>query len=98
MNRFSAAVDDFVRHILECRGAAAPDRRAAAAAGTGLEGQLGVLVDIVHRHAYRVTDDDIAALRAHHSDDELFEIIVAAAVGAARHRLDAGLRALEEVP
>jgi len=56
---------------------------------------LASYVDTVKRHAYKVTDADIAALqRAGHSDDSLFEITVAAAVGAALHRLDRGMAAL----
>ena len=52
-------------------------------------------VDTVARHAYKVTDADVAALQhAGHSDDSLFEITVAAAVGAALHRLDRGMAAL----
>ena len=52
-------------------------------------------VEKVAHHAYRVTDEDVAALhRAGHSDDSLFEITVAAAVGAALHRLDRGMAAL----
>ena len=52
-------------------------------------------VEKVAHHAYRVTDEDIAALRsAGQSDDSLFEITVAAAVGAALHRLDRGMAAL----
>ena len=50
----------------------------------------------IHRHAYRVTDEDIERLQARYGDDRLFEIIVSAAVGASRNRLMAGLRALEE--
>jgi alkylhydroperoxidase family enzyme len=98
MNRFSAAVDAFVRHLLGTRGASTPAQRAAAAAGSGdeLSPELADLVATIHRHAYRVTDEDIAALRARHGDDHLFELIVCAAVGAARQRLDAGLRALEK--
>ena len=98
MSRFAAAVDDFVHHILGTRGVTPPAQRAAAAAGAGLDGELGALVHKVHHHAYRVTDEEVAALRARYSDDELFEVIVAAAVGAARQRLDAGLRALEDAP
>jgi hypothetical protein len=42
-----------------------------------------------------VTDDDVAALQsAGHSDDSLFEITVAASVGAALHRLERGMAAL----
>ena len=61
----------------------------------GVPEGLRPYVDTVARHAYRVTDRDVAALQqAGHSDDALFEITVAAAVGAALHRLERGLAAL----
>jgi alkylhydroperoxidase family enzyme len=78
-------------------GAKTPSSLRQAAAGRGeLPAPLAALVDKIHRHAYRVTDEDLASLRAHYNEDELFEIIVAAAFGAATTRLQAGLRALEE--
>jgi len=56
---------------------------------------LASYVDTVTRHAYKVTDADIVSLQqAGQSDDTLFEITVAAAVGAALHRLDRGMAAL----
>lgn len=56
---------------------------------------LAGYVDTVARHAYKVTDADIVVLqRAGHSDDSLFEITVAAAVGAALYRLERGMAAL----
>jgi alkylhydroperoxidase family enzyme len=56
---------------------------------------LAQYVDAVARHAYRVTDADVAALqRSGQSDDSIFEITVAAAVGAAMHRLTRGMMAL----
>ncbi len=56
---------------------------------------LASYVDTVKRHAYKVTDADIVSLQqAGQSDDTLFEITVAAAVGAALHRLDRGMAAL----
>ena len=54
------------------------------------------LVEKIHRHAYRVTDEDLATLQATYGDDRLFEIVVSAALGASRARLVAGLQALEE--
>ena len=39
---------------------------------------------------------DIDVLRGQYSDDQLFELIVAATFGAASERLAAALRALEE--
>jgi hypothetical protein len=70
--------------------------RHAAAANTGLPSDLQPFVEKIHRHAYRVTDEDVARLRAIHSDDVLFEIIVSAALGASQERLTAGLKALED--
>ena len=56
---------------------------------------LGTYIDKVARHAYKVTDEDVATLkRAGHSDDALFELTVAAAVGAALHRLERGMAAV----
>ena len=51
--------------------------------------------DTVRRHAYRVTDAQVDELRAAGLDeDEIFELTVAAAVGAGLDRLDAGLAAM----
>jgi hypothetical protein len=57
-------------------------------------GSVDSLVDTIARHAYRVTDDQLAALRAGHSEDELFDVIVAAAVGAGVERRKLGLDAI----
>jgi hypothetical protein len=65
-----------------------------------LPATLAAYVDKVARHAYKVTDEDLAGLqRAGNSDDALFEVTVAAAAGAALVRLERGLAALrgEEV-
>ena len=44
----------------------------------------------VHEHAYRVTDDDVAALKAAGiSEDAIFEQTVAAAIAEGLRRLDA---------
>jgi hypothetical protein len=54
-------------------------------------------VDTVHRQAHRITDDDVARLRADGADqDAVFEIAVAAAYGAALERLGAGLSVVRE--
>lgn len=70
--------------------------RNAAARDDGLPPDLEALIAKVHAHAYRVTDADVAAAQAKYGDDRLFEIIVSAAMGASRIRLDAGLAALED--
>jgi len=58
--------------------------------------ELTALVEKIRFRAYTVTDADIDALRDRYSDDQLFEIIVAAAFGAASERLAAGHRALND--
>jgi len=88
--------DMVLRTVLDGPGETDPAIRYAAAEGVGMADDLRVLVEKIHRHAYRVTDEEIAALQAKYGDDRLFEIIVSAAVGASRRRLTAGLRALEE--
>jgi len=91
--------DDFRKRlttaVLDTPGETPPSlRRAAMQRGT-LPTPLAGYVDKVARHAYRVTDTDVAALqRAGQSDDALFEITVAAALGAALYRLDKGMAAL----
>ena len=82
--------------VLRADGQTPSSLRQAVASRGELPAPLAALVDKIHRHAYRVTDEDVTALRAHYSEDELFEIIVASAVGAATTRLHAGLRALED--
>lgn len=53
-------------------------------------------VDTVARHAYKVTDQDIGALReAGYSEDAIFEITITAAVSAGINRVERGLLALE---
>ena len=54
------------------------------------------LVQKIRSRPYTVTDQDLEALRSRYTDDQLFEIIVSAAFGAATERLAAAHRALEE--
>ena len=91
-----AAIRDRVfRSVFEGPGDSEPALRQAVAEGKNVPPELAALVDKIHRHAYKVTDDDLARLRATYTEDQLFEIVVSAALGASRQRLFAGLAALE---
>lgn len=82
--------------ILEGDGKAPPSDRRAAFDNRGLAEPLGTLVDNVARHASRVTDEDIAAARKSGlSEDQIFEIVVCAAVGQATRQYHTALAALE---
>lgn len=69
--------------------------RASLASGHGIPDPLAAYAEKVARYAYKVTDDDIAALRAAgYTEDQLFEATLSVALGAAQVRLRAGLDAL----
>jgi alkylhydroperoxidase family enzyme len=85
-----------VRRILEGEGKTSPPERRAAFDNSVPAGTLAALVDKVAKHAHWVTDEDFAAARASgFSEDQLFEIMVCAAVGQATRQCDAALAALE---
>ncbi len=92
----AALCDQLLNQVLDGPGDTSPALRNAAANGRGLPDDLQALVAQIHAHAYRITDADIARVQPAYGDDRLFEVVVSAALGAARRRLDAGLRALEE--
>lgn len=98
-----AAVDRHAERVAAVREAvfdsdAVTDRasRSGAASGDGeLLPELAAYLANVREASYRITDEDVASLRrVGHSEEEIFELSVAAALGAALLRRDAGLRAL----
>lgn len=94
-DRHVRLVADLRRAVLESPGVTDQARREAAAAGSGLDEPWASYVALVRERPYRVTDGDIDALRVSgRSEDEIFEVTIAAALGAGIHRLDAALRAL----
>jgi alkylhydroperoxidase family enzyme len=69
------------------REAAQPDRQAAP--------ELAPYLDKVRRNAYKVTDEDVQALKeAGLSEDVIFEETVSVAVAAGLMRLEAALEVL----
>ena len=82
--------------ILEGDGDASSSERRAAFNNSDLAEPAGTLVNKVAKHAYKVTDEDIAAARVSGlSEDQVFEIVVCAAVGQATRQYDTALAALE---
>jgi alkylhydroperoxidase family enzyme len=80
MTRYDALVE-------RLREAAQPDREAPP--------DFAPYLDKVRRNAYRVTDEDVQALKAAgYSEDVIFEQTVSVAVAAGLERLEAGLEAL----
>lgn len=87
-----------LRHaVFDASAVTEPALRRAAATSTDLDEPLRSYTALVSDASYRVTDTDIASLKANgHNEDEIFELTVAAAVGAALRSFDAGRQALTE--
>jgi alkylhydroperoxidase family enzyme len=94
--RYARKQEAMIHAILDGKGETDPAMRRGAAAGKDLPAELVGYIGKVRRHAYKVTDEDVAALKAKgYTEDQLFELTVSAALGASLERLEAGLQALE---
>jgi len=92
----AALRNEVIARVLDGAGVAAPSQRHIAFEGKGAPPELQALIDKIEAHAYKVTDNDLRQLQERYSDDELFELIVAAALGASERRLLAGMEALDQ--
>ena len=106
--RHAAKIQALVDSVLNSRGDSDPElrrsveHRAAIHAsrlpkgGARLPQELGNYIDKVARHAFKVTDADIDALRdAGYSEDAIFELTLCAALGAGIARLDRAIAAMQ---
>src|SRR5262245_17666934 len=85
-----------VARILAGDGTASRTQRRAAFDNAGVVEPLSTLVDKVVNHAHKVIDGDIVAARASGlTEDQVFEIVVCAAIGQATRQYDAALAALD---
>jgi hypothetical protein len=94
-DRFASLRHATATALLQGGGSTAPELRQAVASGLPPE-PLRMIVEKIRSRAYTVTDQDLEALGDRFSEDQLFEIIVAAAFGAAQERLAAARQALED--
>lgn len=82
--------------VLDSPATTPVDVRRAAFEGSLEDAALASYVSLVEQHAYRVTETRLSALRnIGLSDDAIFELTVAAALGAAQRRLQASVELLD---
>jgi len=92
-----AAYRALVDRILNGAGRSSPEQRARAFAGSHIGPHLDALIDKVATTPAQVTDADFAAAQAAgFSEDQLFELVICAAVGQSDRLYEAGLAALYE--
>ncbi|GAA3589179.1 hypothetical protein GCM10022419_084480 [Nonomuraea rosea] len=86
-----------VDRVLNGEGTAAAEQRARAFANEGLSPPLAALIGKVAGSPAQVTEQDLAAAKASGcTEDQLFELVVCAAVGQSARLYEAGLAALAE--
>jgi alkylhydroperoxidase family enzyme len=86
-----------VDRVLNGPGRTEAGARRAAFDNRGVDERARALIDAVARHAWKVTDEDVAAAKdAGLSDDQIFELVVSAALGQSTRQLESALAALDE--
>ena len=92
-----AAYRALVDRVLNGEGRASPEQRARAFSNAGIPSPLHALIGKVATRPAQVTDADFAAAKASgFTEDQLFELVVCAAVGESSRQYEAGLAALAE--
>jgi alkylhydroperoxidase family enzyme len=92
-----AAHHALVDRVLNGEGRASAEQRARAFGNDGLPPPLNALIGKVATRPAQVTDADFAAAKASGcSEDQLFELVICAAVGRSARLYEAGLAALAE--
>jgi hypothetical protein len=89
-----AAQRALVERILTGDGSASAERRARAFNDEGLAPPLSTLISKVTRTPVRVGETDLAVAGC--TEDEVFELVICAAVGHSTRLYEAGLAALAE--
>ena len=86
-----------VDRVLNGDGKASPELRARAFSNADIPTPLQALIGKVATRPAQVTDADVAAAKASgFTEDQIFELVIAAAVGQSARLYEAGLAALAE--
>ena len=83
--------DTALRHAVAAR---ASELSGGGAGEQGLPEPLGEWVDNVAKHAYKTLDREVEVLKQHYTEDQIFEVTVAAATGAAHTRFGRAVAAI----
>jgi hypothetical protein len=92
-----AAHRALVDRVPNAEGRTSAEQRARAFGNADMSPPLGTLISKVATRPAQVTDADFAAAKAAgFTEDQLFELVIAAAVGQSTRLYEAGLAALAE--
>ena len=86
-----------LNRILKGEGQSSREQRQAAFDNANLLQPLSSLIDKIVHHAYKITDNDINAVKkAGYTEDQIFELMICGAAGQASRQYENGLSALAE--
>lgn len=92
-----AAHRALVNRVLDGEGRASAELRACAFSNDGLSPPLDALIGKVVDRPAQVTEADLAeAIASGYTEDQVFELVICAAVGHSARLYEAGLAALDE--
>ena len=95
---FSHLYDGLVSQVLNGEGQSSKTDRKAAFNNAGLAEPLKTLIDKTANQAYKVSDKDIEAVKQSGvSEDQIFELVICAAVGQSSRQYKNALSALDQV-
>jgi hypothetical protein len=87
---------EMVSKLLEGEGTASHSLRRSAFDHAGMAEPLNALIDKVANYSYKISDEDLEAVKkSGFSEDQIFELIVCAAVGQATRQYDRALTVLD---
>ncbi len=95
MSDIKRARTALIARILEGEGHASATQRRAAFNNAEQAEPMTTLIDKVARSSHKITDEDIAEAKlSGFSEDQIFELVVCAAVGQSARQYDIALAAL----
>jgi hypothetical protein len=95
--KYPKGIAPIKQRVLQDSAHTSPIERQQAFEGKARTPLLTAYLKKVHEAAYQVTDEEVQELLKTSSEDELFELTIAASLGAAEKRLEAGLRVIESL-
>lgn len=96
MSEFDEVRHRVIARAVHGRGVSTPAARRTAFDGKTDDVRVAALLEKVRERAWEITDADLkAAIDAGVPEDEVFELVVCAALGQAQRQLDAACHALD---
>jgi hypothetical protein len=97
MSRTQQLHKAMIERILKGKGHSSTEQRFAAFSNANLSQPLVSLIDKVANSSFKITDKDIASAKeSGFTEDQIFELIISAAVGQSERQYESAIAALNK--